>query len=68
MRWVYDYASNTSKTFHLLYHAAGAVRVYDTSYQLNWNAVPPHWPSPIYASRVSVNVPLSTTVVPAMTE
>src|SRR5206468_4523784 len=62
VRWVYDYASNTSKTFHLLYHAAGAVRVYDTYDQLNWNAVPPHWASPIYSSRVSVTLPAGADV------
>jgi uncharacterized membrane protein YgcG len=57
IRWVYDYTANASRTFHVIYHAAGAVRVYSTYDQLNWYAVPPQWASAINASRVSVTLP-----------
>jgi hypothetical protein len=57
IRWVYEYVSNTSKTFRVSYHVNGAVRVYDDRFEFDWYAIPPDWGSSIDNSRVQVNLP-----------
>lgn len=60
VRWVFNYVSNTTKTFKLSYHAAGVVRVYDNRDELDWYALPQDPGATINASRVQVTLPQGT--------
>ena len=57
IRWVYDRTSNASRTFHLSYHANGAIRVYSDRDEFDWFPVPQDWGGQIYSSRVQLNLP-----------
>lgn len=60
IRWVFNYTSNTSKTFQLSYHAAGAVQVYSDRDVFDWNAVPDDHSASIYSSTATVRLPPGT--------
>jgi uncharacterized membrane protein YgcG len=66
IRWVYDYVSNTSKTFLVSYRVTGGVRVYDDHDEFDWYAIPPEWAGPIYSSRVTLNLPSGMTADQAL--
>jgi uncharacterized membrane protein len=57
LRWVFDYVSNTTKTFRISYHVTGVMRVYEDREEVRWYAVPQDFGAPINASRVRVTVP-----------
>lgn len=57
IRWVYDYVSNTTKTFQVSYHVDGAIRVYSDRDEFDWYAVPQGAGGTINSSRVQLTLP-----------
>ncbi|MDQ6695807.1 MAG: DUF2207 domain-containing protein, partial [Chloroflexota bacterium] len=59
VRWVYDYTSSASRTFHLKYRVPHAIKVYSDHDEFDWYAIPPNWAGPISRSRARVTFPAS---------